>query len=151
MRFFKKNPIIAVVALVLVAVLAVGGVSRITNIAATPFSFTQGSLNANGGYVESKASIFTEGLISCEDLTITPDFKFDGTYRVVFYDDDEKFIAATVEKTGKFVVEDKLLDVGGEYAGATQCRIVITPKNDNKISNAEVLKYAAALSISYAD
>ena len=151
MEFFKRNPVISIVVLVLVAVLLIGGISRLASIAATPFSFSQGTVDVDGKFAESTASVITMNAMACEGLTVTTDFKFDGTYRIVFYDEKGEYVASTAELNGNYEVTADDIAEGGPFAGATQCRLILIPKNDTKITDSEVIKYAAALTISYAE
>lgn len=149
-KFIKKNPMLSVIACILAAVLAVGLVSNLTGKVVTPLSYIEGDLDAAGAHVAATDAIFTEKVIDCTGLTITPANKFDGTYRVVFYGKDGNYIGTTGEMDKAYSVAATDIAESGKFSGATSCRIVITPNDaDGIITAAEQLAYASYIQISY--
>ena len=149
-KFFKKNPVVSIIVVVLVAALGVGLVSNLSGKLVTPLSYVAGDLDASGAHAVASDSIFTEKAIDCTGLTVTPAAKFDGTYRVVFYDKDGKYVGSTGEMDKEFTVAAEDIAEGAKYGGATTCRIVITPNDaDGIITAAEQLAYAALIQTSY--
>ena len=90
-----------------------------------PFAFTRGCIDANGSYVKSNTSIYTEDMFECQGLTIEPDFKASGTYQVFYYAADEMFIGATEEMNAN----DPAYVKGDTFPLAKYCRVLITPDN----------------------
>lgn len=100
--------------------------------------FSIGGLNDDGTYLETDASIYTKDAIECQGLKITPNFENNINYQVFFYDYDGEFVSANDITDDKTTSAPRL---------ARYCRVVITPKDDAKISWYEVDKYAKQLTI----
>ena len=86
----------------------------------SPSAFSVGGLNASGEYVDQESTIFTEDLIECQGLTITPDLKTTSYYKVFLYGHDKQFIESTEALRSIY----KLTNTSAQY-----CRIVIYPQN----------------------
>ena len=106
-----------------------------------------GSLDAEGAYIESDTSIYTENLFECRGLTILPKQDAPLLYRVFFYDDQKLFIGKTVYYKGR---SDGTLSVPffAKYA-----RIEIKSVDDEsgeeaKIRKSSISKYAKQLTVS---
>ena len=155
-RFFKKKSILRTVlslALVLVTVGAlVGGVVALTrntdrvdefltykSIGSTKYSIG-GLAPSNGAYMSTDKSIYTDKAFECQGLNITPVFDCDVTYQVFFYDQNNEFVHTTGILNGTFVQDS--VPFFAKYA-----RIVITPKDDNKVTIFEKSKYAKQLEV----
>ena len=100
--------------------------------------FSVGGLNEDGTYLETDASIYTKDAIECQGLKITPRFDNNINYQVFFYDYDGEFVSANETTDAKTTSAPRL---------ARYCRVVITPKDDKKISWYEVNDYAKQLTI----
>ena len=105
-------------------------------------AFSIGGLNDQGEYVEQKNTIFTDELIECQGLEITPDFKSTVEYKVFLYSTDKELIEVTDKLSGNY----KLNNAMAQY-----CRIMIIPegsaKKDFEIGMFEVRSYAKQLTI----
>ena len=84
----------------------------------SPSAFSVGGLDEQGEYVARKNALFTEDLIECQGLEITPNIKCESTYRVYLYDHNKELIEATDMLAGNY----KLTDTSVQY-----CRIMIVP------------------------
>ena len=107
-------------------------------------AFDRGDLDSNGKFITSDTSLVTKEPFECIGLRVDPDFTFEGTYDVFYYDYDKRFIEAKLGLTG---VYDE------DYPLAQLARIVIHPDkpedadNDWKIKFYEEGKYARDLKI----
>lgn len=97
--------------------------------------YSIGGLDSKGNYMSTDKSIFTKKAFECQGLNVTPNFDTDVSYQIYFYDQDNKFVHTTGSLTGAFVQDS--VPFFAKYA-----RIVITPKDDNKVTIFEVTKYA---------
>ncbi len=84
----------------------------------SPGAFSIGGLDEQGEYVARKNALFTEDLIECQGLEITPDIKCESTYRIYLYDHNKELIEATDMLAGNY----KLTNTAVQY-----CRIMIVP------------------------
>ncbi len=145
----KAKWIVVTIAIILLTVAVIGIVVGITRDKKA-IEFKVGTLNATGQYQESSSSIYMKESASCKDLTVTKDFEAQITYRIVFYDSDEKFIGATEDLSGNFSVSgNKDFSGEGKFAEAKYFRIVITPTADEEVAGTEVLTYAGQLTIKH--
>lgn len=134
--------------IVLSVVLALGSVVGITTLiqkieedtlkTVVP-TYSVGGLNTDtGDWEETNSSIYTKNAFECQGLKITPNFDSTISYKVFFYDSNENFIRSTEELTGNYLNTS----LSAKYA-----RILIVPKNDDKVSWYETLKYSTQLKI----
>jgi hypothetical protein len=107
-------------------------------------TFTRGTLNQTGQWVDGKENIYTEEMFECQGLTIKLDFEHNIKYEVFYYDKNGSFI----EKTGPLTEDYVNDDLTRIFA-----RIVITPDwslidtNTHEIKWYEVNKYSKQLTI----
>ena len=109
----------------------------------SPNVFSIGGLDEVGEYVAQKNTLFTEDLIECQGLEITPDIKCESTYRVYLYDHNKELIEATDMLAGNY----KLTNTAVQY-----CRIMIVPaaaeeNEDFEITLLDKWTYASQLDI----
>lgn len=100
-----------------------------------------GGLDSNGNYMSTNASIYTKKPIECQGLNCNLVFDSTISYQLYFYDQNNEFVHTTGKLTGTFT-ED------GVPFFAKYVRIVITPKDDDKVTSMEVVKYAKQLKVS---
>ena len=112
--------------------------SLLDNKTLSPTIYRVGGLDSNGNYMNTDKSIYTKDAFECQGLNCTLNFDNEVTYQIYFYDQNNEFVHTTGKLTGSYNSSDIL--VYAKYA-----RIVITPKDDNKVSYLEVIKYAKQL------
>lgn len=100
-----------------------------------------GALTGTGRYLETEESIYTKDAFECDGLDIELDFRSNVSYMVYFYDTENEFLSATSKLTANY--DETQTPEKADFA-----RIVITPKDDNKISWYEINGYANQLTIS---
>lgn len=100
-----------------------------------------GALTENGRYLETEENIYTKDSFECLGLDIDLTFDNNISYRVFFYDTENKFLTATNKLTEDY--DENTTPMFARYA-----RIVITPNDDDKISWYEINKYSSQLEIS---
>ncbi len=124
-RFSWKKFISISLAALLVMGVAVGGFTLFGSDtrSVSPTVFSVGGLDKDGEYVEQKNTIFTEDLIECQGLEITPDVKCTSTYKVYLYGHDKELISSTDVLSGNY----KLTNTAVQY-----CRIMIIPADSNE-------------------
>ena len=111
--------IVIVVALLIGTLgLVVGLCNSNTRTTIKSSTFSRGSLNSSGKYVESNQSIYTKEAFGCIGLRVEPDFEFEGTYDVFYYDYNDKLIES---KIGLDTTYEE------DYPLAMMARIVIHP------------------------
>lgn len=108
-------------------------------------AFSRGDLDEKGEYVKSDKAIYTEVAFACDGLRIEPDFEFEGTYDVYYYDNDDRFVEAITDINGVYDEDYPLYFV-------RKARVVIHPEipegeKDFKIAFYEVLNYAKQLKV----
>ena len=144
-----KNLLISIlgIAIILVIVAVVVALARRDTKSISASAFERGALDAQGVYVKDEQAIYTKEAFECRGLRIAPDFEFDGTYDVYYYDEVGKILDS---KTGLKGIYDE------DYPFATHARVVIHPTpvvkdgkkaSDFKIKFWEVAKYAKMLDI----
>lgn len=146
-KFFKSrkhnNFFVIVLSCILIFGAIFGAMAMINNEEKTTkvvnSSYAIGGLTENGVYKETKASIYTKNAFDCNDLTTTLAFDNNITYRIFFYDFDNNFLSSTGKLVASYKEEIPFK--------AKQCRIVITPNADEKISWYEISKYSKQLKI----
>ena len=113
--------------------------TTVTEIGAEAYKIA--ALNEDGEEVESDKSIVTRNAFTTDGMTVVFDADAKVTYKLYFYDEDEKLLSATD-------------DLAEDYSGtipekAVWAKAVITPTEDEdgKVSLTEVFGYASALTI----
>lgn len=82
--------------------------------------FSVGSVSEETGeHVKCDNALYTNKLLECQGLTITPDFEFEAKYQIFWYNEDELYFGKTEVLNGKFV--NNIPDL------ARYCRIVVFP------------------------
>lgn len=125
MKSKKANLIMTITAVVL-SVLALAGVivamhKDNTTAKTNATMFTTGAITETGKIVESKQSAYLKDMQTTDGLKIELDEETATiTYKVVFYDEEDKFISMTESLDADFVAENI-------PENATQFRVVITP------------------------
>lgn len=102
-------------------------------------SYAIGGLTEQGAYLETKESIYTKDAFECQGLNVKLAFDNNISYRIFFYDYEDKFVNATENLTVNYD-EDVSIFV-------KSARIVITPNDDSKVSWYEKSGYANQLKI----
>ena len=110
--------------------------------------YAVGTINETGKIVESKKSAYMKNAQTTEDLTIDIDEETATiTYKVVYYDEDEKFLSMT-----ESLAED--LDTSTIPETAKYFRVVVTPdqvdEEDVTINMFNKAKYTSQLEITFA-
>lgn len=103
-------------------------------------SYAIGGLTEQGAYLEKKESIYTKDAFECQGLNVKLAFDNNISYRIFFYDYEDKFVNATEKLTTNYD-EDVSIFV-------KSARIVITPNDDSKVSWYEKGNYSKQLTIS---
>lgn len=106
-----------------------------------------GAISAEGKVIESKLSFYTKDLLAVEGSEITLEDDATISYRVFFYDEDEKFLSAT-EEINENLSEEDIVE------GAKFFRVMITPADidgeDVVCSKTNRAKYVEQIIISIA-
>ncbi|MBQ8291899.1 MAG: hypothetical protein IJX88_05290 [Clostridia bacterium] len=115
-----------------------------TNDVSSTFGYERGLLDSEGKEVKGTTSIRTKDMVGIDGLVC--DLKTDAsvTYKVFFYDKDEKFLSSTDELNEDFSATTGTVAEGAKYA-----RILITPLNDPEVSVTEIAGYAAELTVEW--
>ena len=147
----KLKLILTIVSIVLSLATLVGMLFTFGNMADTKnfssMDYHIGTIDDGGKIVESRKSIYSD-MSTIQDLEITLDDNSNITYKVVFYDEDEKFVSATgmleTDYTSTATPEN------AEYF-----RVVITP---NQVDGEDVIlnifnmgKYTKMINVSFAN
>lgn len=103
-------------------------------------TYAIGGLTEQGAYLETKESIYTKDAFECQGLNVKLAFDNNISYRIFFYDSEDKFFNATEKLTTNYN--------GVISPFVYTARIVITPNEDSKISWYEKNGYAKQLTIS---
>lgn len=136
---------------------AVFGLVKLTSndtrtIGGTAFSVGSIDLVTGKGVSEDKTSIYTKDKISCQGLSIVPEFDCISQYRVFFYNEDDQFLEATDKRSDSFTSAE--IPACAQYA-----RVVIYPSTldedgkqikDFKVKLWEVLDIANDVKITVA-
>jgi hypothetical protein len=150
-RFKRKINWKSILSATLAVVILVGCAAGITALVRkdtktiSSLAFKCGDLDENGVYTPSETAIYTKEAFDCIGLRVEPDFEFNGTYDVYYYDYNGNFLEKRVD----------LVDIYDEdFPLAKMARIVIHPeipedvdKDDFKVKFYEVTKYANLLKI----
>lgn len=131
--------LIAIIGAVVTLFIQVDRNTTVTEIGAEAYKIA--ALNEDGEEVESDKSIVTRNAFTTDGMTVVFDADAKVTYKLYFYDEDEKLLSATD-------------DLAEDYSGtipekAVWAKAVITPTEDEdgKVSLTEVFGYASALTI----
>lgn len=142
-----KNLVKNILAVGLLIVSAVGAVfstiALIKKNEETPkesrYNFEIGGLTEEGKYLETKESIYTKDMFECQGLTVKMAFDNDISYRVFYYDLEDKFVSATERLTEDYTSDTDIF--------VKSARIVITPNDDQEVAWYEKNGYAKQLTI----
>ena len=149
MAKYKTNSKWRKILCVVLVIVALIGVAAIFSFVAkndtkgiSSSAFSRGDLDASGKHVKSDTSIYTKDAFDCVGLRVEPDFEFNGTYDVYYYDNDDRLL-------------ERILGLSGVYDEdhyfANRARIVIHPdlsaEEDDTISYFGVFKYARMVDI----
>ena len=113
------------VALAVIAVMIISAFTKIDNLQAsrklTNNDYSVGAVSVESGKViESKQSYYTENLMELEGAEFKVEDDATASYKVFFYDEDEKYISATSNLTGD-------LDIESIPETAKYFRVMVTP------------------------
>ena len=148
MSKFKTSKKTKSIVLTLVSILLIAGLAGLLiGIFTNPQKdvdpdFSRGKLDANGKYVESMVTLYTEDPIECQGLKVSFDFEFDGQYQIFWYNEDGIFLHSE-PKTDK-AFNDPVPEL------AKYCRIVVYPvlkDGDKEISWYQIGKYSGDLNV----
>lgn len=131
--------LIAIIGAVVTLFIQVDRNTTVTEIGAEAYKIA--ALNEDGEEVESDKSIVTRNAFTTDGMTVDFDADAKVTYKLYFYDEDEKLLSAT---------DDLAEDFSGtipEKAVWTKAVITPTEDEDGKVSLTEVFGYASALTI----
>jgi hypothetical protein len=105
------------------------------------YSYEVGIINDLGKEKTSDGSIRSKDFITVDGLAVVLSDDANITYRLYFYDEDEKFISSTQELSADFN--------GTVPSSAKYAKLVITPveDEDGKVSFLEVYSYASQLTV----
>ena len=103
-------------------------------------SYAVGGLTNDGKFLETEESIYTKDAFACKGLDVDIAFENNISYEIFFYNANGVFMEKTGTLTDSYSEDIPFF--------ATQCRIVITPNEDDKISWFEKNGYANQLTIS---
>lgn len=124
---------------------AFGNMAETKNLSSNDYHI--GIIDDGGKIVESRKSIYSD-LITTEDMEITLDENANITYKVVFYDEEEKFVSATETLETDY-------DTTATPENAEYFRIVITP---NQVDGEDIIlnvfnmgKYTKMVNVQFAN
>lgn len=150
-RFKRKINWKSILSATLAVVILVGCAAGITALVRkdtktiSSLAFKRGDLDENGEYVISDQAIYTEEAFNCIGLRVEPEFEFQGTFDVFYYNYNGDLVET---KRGL----DKIFDE--DHPLAKMARVVIHPEipddvdeDDFKIKFYEVTKLANKLKI----
>ena len=150
-RFKRKINWKSILSATLAVVILVGCAAGITAFVKkdtktiSSLAFKCGDLDDNGDYIASETAIYTKDAFECIGLRVEPDFEFNGTYDVYYYDYNGNFLEKRVD----------LVDIYDEdFPLAKMARIVIHPEipeeedeKDFKINFYEVASIAKTVKV----
>ena len=115
-----KSIVSAILAITIILGCAAGAVAIFGNkTKSISPTFSAGSLDLAGQYVESTETLYTKELVDCLGLTVTPDFEYEGTYQIFWYNHDGIYLGCEEETSDTFN--------GTVPSIARYCRIVLSP------------------------
>ncbi len=109
-------------------------------IGTTSLTYAIGILDAEGEYEQGTSSIYMKELHAVDGLTCELDEDATITYKIVFYDEDKKFVDSTGDLSLNY--DGTAIPTTAEYF-----RIEITPTNDAEVSFFEIGTYAKQLTV----
>lgn len=132
-----------VVVVVLVGVVLIARTASSKTATLGTLDYQIGALDEKGEYSKDTSSIVTRKFLSVEGMEIELQKNADVTYKVYFFDKNEKFISA-----------DETANTA-DYAGtvpenAALFKVVITPTKDAEVSTLEIGDYAKQVTVTYA-
>lgn len=153
MSSFKKrmsaNNIKWLVSLFLIAILSVAVVfafvkidknEKTRTLGSNIFTYSVGLIDTEGKFEQGTSSIYTKDFTSVDGLTV--EIKDDATitYKLFFFDKDEKLVEMTSALSSDY--DSSLTPETAEYF-----KIMITPTNDAEVSWFEIGTYAKQLTV----
>ena len=148
-RKISLKKVLCLVLVVIVSILAVGGITSFAKKDTEKVSgivFTRGGIEEkNGEHSRREDAIYTEDLIACKGLKVTPDFDSHVEYQVFWYNANKEYCSCT-ELTNEIFT-------GAVPDYAKYCRIMIVPNNedsateDTKVQFWETLGIASSVKI----
>ena len=143
--------VLSIVSIVLSLATLIGVIVGVNNMAdTTTLSQTDyhiGTINETGKIIESKKSIYSD-MSTIEDMEITLAENSNITYKVVFYDEDEKFISMTETLETDF-------DTSSNPSNAEYFRVLITPNQvdgeDITLNVFNMGKYTKMINVEFAN
>ena len=147
----KGKIALIVISVILSLVSLVATIVGFSNLATTrtikATDYAIGTINETGNIVDSKKSTYLKDMVTIEDMEITIDEDAQITYKLVFYDEEEKYISTTESLAKDY-------DVSTTPENAKYFRVVITPnqvdEEDVKLNFFNVRKYTNMLEIKIA-
>lgn len=115
------------------------GLSGKKTVSISPGEFSLGGIDDTGKYKNTKESIYTEEMFECKGLRVIPEFTFDASYKIFFYNYDAVLLSSTEKLEGNYI--DNVPELA-KYA-----RIVIYPDTVEEIKWYQVKKYARQIDI----
>lgn len=146
----KKNKTLWIIAFTLIAILSVSMIfafgrimrnEKTKTLGQTAFTYEVGLLNATDGKeADGKTSIRTKNFYTVDGITckLAEDAKI--TYRLFYYDEDEKFVSASNEFSADY-------DGSTVPATAKYFKVMITPTDDTEITFFEIGGYASQVEV----
>lgn len=146
----RKDTIKWIVVFVLIALLICGVTCICVSLANNnktktlgTLDYEIGALDETGKYVKDTSSIVSKKYLSVDDMKIEIKKDANVTYKVYFFDKNEKFISADSAANSADYV-------GTVPENATLFKVVITPTKDAEVSTLEIDDYAKQLTVTYA-
>ena len=146
---FSKNNLKWFVTYLLISVLAIGLIFAFAKISDSEetktlksniFTYSIGCIDDEGKFDKDDSSICLRDFYLVEDVVIEIDDKAEVTYKMFFYDEDEKFIRCTNDLSSDY-------DSSITPATAKYFKLVIIPVEDSDVSVFEIGSYASQLTI----
>ena len=139
-----------IISLVLIALLSVAMVFAFVKIDKTEttktiggnsFNYSVGLLDEEGKYEQGTSSIYMKNFYDVDGLDVDLADDATVTYKISFYDADQKFVSMTDSLSEDF-------DGSTTPENAEYFRIMVTPTNDPEVSWTEIGRYAGMLTVS---
>ena len=147
----KFKWVLSIVSILLSLATLIGVIVGVNNMADTSTlsqtDYHIGTINETGKIIESKKSVYSD-MTTIEDMEITLAENSNITYKVVFYDEEEKFVSATETLETDY-------DTTANPENAEYFRVVITP---NQVDGEDVTlnifnmgKYTKMINVEFAN